>query len=37
MQRKAHAFGMASYFNDLKDEENFVKRTGNIPCDFLPV
>jgi len=37
MQLKAQCFGtkMAAYFNDLKDEENFERRTGKLPAWFL--
>ena len=37
MQLKAQCFGtkMAAYFNDLKDEENFERRTGKLSAPFL--
>ena len=37
MQLKAQCFGtkMAAYFNDLKDEENFERRTGKLSARFL--
>ena len=41
MQLKAHALElkiiilMAAYFNDLKDEESFVRRTGKLSVRFL--
>ena len=37
MQLESTCFGtkMAAYFNDLKDEESFVGRTGKLSARFL--